>query len=65
MTELFRHKAASLLSASGMPLEEIADLLGHNSTRMLEAHYRHQVRPSVGAHVAVMDKLFGVTDRNG
>jgi integrase len=59
MTELARHSAASLMSAAGMPLEVIADVLGHSSTRMLEAHYRHQVRPSIGAHVAVMDGLFG------
>ena len=38
-----RHSAASLLSASGVPLEVIADILGHASTRMLEQHYRHQV----------------------
>jgi integrase len=63
MTELSRHSAASLLSDAGVPLEVIADQLGHNSTRMLEAHYRHQVRPSVSAHVAVMDKLFGITNR--
>ena len=46
-----RHSAASLLSAAGVPLEEIADVLGHTSTRMLEQHYRHQVKPSIDAHV--------------
>lgn len=59
MTELSRHSAASLMSAAGVPLEEIADTLGHSSTRMLEQHYRHQLRPSLNAHVAVMEKLFG------
>lgn len=59
MTELARHSAASLMSDRGIPLEVIADTLGHSSTRMLEKHYRHQVRPSLGAHVAVMDDLFG------
>ena len=54
-----RHSAASLLSASGVPLEVIADVLGHASTRMLEQHYRHQVRPSIDAHVSVMEGLFG------
>jgi integrase len=58
MTELARHSAASLMSAAGVPLEVIADTLGHTSTRMLEAHYRHQVKPSLSAHVAVMDSLF-------
>jgi integrase len=59
MTELARHSAASLLSAAGVPLEDIADTLGHSSTRMLEKHYRHQLRPSLDAHVAVMNDLFG------
>ncbi len=59
ITELSRHSAASLMSAAGVPLEVIADVLGHSSTRMLEKHYRHQVKPSIDAHVAVMDGLFG------
>jgi integrase len=54
-----RHSAASLLSDAGVPLEVIADVLGHASTRMLERHYRHQVRPSLDAHVAPMTELFG------
>ena len=54
-----RHSAASLLSAAGVPLEEIADVLGHASTRMLEQHYRHQVKPSIDAHVGAMESLFG------
>ncbi len=43
----------------GMSLEQIADVLGHTSTRMLERHCSHEIRPSIGAHVAVMDDLFG------
>jgi integrase len=54
-----RHSAASLLSAAGVPLEVIADVLGHASTRMLEHHYRHQVKPSIDGHVAVMEQMFG------
>ena len=54
-----RHTAASLLSAEGVPLEYIADLLGHTNTRMLESNYRHSVQPSIGAAVAAMDKLIG------
>ena len=64
MTELSRHSAASLLSDKGVPLEQIADQLGHTTTRMLEQHYRHQVRPSVSASVAVMEELFGVGDQS-
>ena len=27
--------------------------------RMLEQHYRHQVKPSIDAHVGAMESLFG------
>ena len=59
--ELGRHSAASLLYDAGMSLDAIADLLGHASTRMLEAHYRHRVRASFSAHVAPMEALFADT----
>jgi integrase len=54
-----RHSAASLLSAAGVPLEVIADVLEHALNRMLEQHYRHQVKPSIDGHVAVMEQIFG------
>lgn len=56
--ELGRHSAASLLYDAGMHLDQIADLLGHTSTRMLESHYRHRVRASFGAHVAHVEAIF-------
>jgi hypothetical protein len=42
-----RHSAASLLCAAGVPLEEIADVLGHASTRVTSATYRHRTTPTV------------------
>ena len=42
-----RHSAASLLSDAGVPIEVLADLLGHSSTQMLEQVYRHPVRKVV------------------
>ena len=54
-----RHSAASILSDAGVPLEQIADVLGHATTRMLEQTYRHRVRPSVTAAVEAMDELLG------
>jgi integrase len=42
-----RHSCASLLSDEGVPLELIADLLGHASTDMLDRTYRHRLRPVV------------------
>jgi integrase len=42
-----RHTATSLLSASGVAPELLADLLGHKDTRMVHHHYRHPVTPSI------------------
>ncbi len=56
--ELARHSAASLLYDASVPLDVIADLLGHASTRMLEQHYRHRIRKSINAHVAPMELMF-------
>jgi len=52
-----RHSAASLLSAAGVPLEEVADVLGHASTRVTSAVYRHRTTPTVEAAAAAMDHL--------
>ena len=54
-----RHSAASLLCAAGVPLEHVADILGHTNTRMLEQTYRHAIQPSITAAVIPMDQLFG------
>ena len=39
-----RHSCASLLADMGVMHEQIADLLGHSSTEMLEQTYRHRLR---------------------
>ncbi len=56
-----RHSFVSLLSDSGVPLEEISRLVGHSSTSVTELVYRHQIRPVVQSGAVVMDKIF--TDR--
>jgi integrase len=53
-----RHTGASIMLDQGMTLEQVAKVLGHNSTRMLERHYRHRIRPVVEDHVAVMARAF-------
>jgi integrase len=57
-----RHSAASAMSDAGVPLEQIADQLGHTSTRMLDQTYRHRVRPAVTASVDVMDALLAADE---
>ncbi|HAY69648.1 MAG TPA: hypothetical protein DCY82_15430 [Acidimicrobiaceae bacterium] len=54
-----RHSAASLLSAAGVPLEQIADVLGHSGTRMVQTVYRQPVTSTVSAAAAPMGEMFG------
>jgi integrase len=53
-----RHSAASLLSAAGVPLEEVADVLGHSSTRVTSQTYRHRTTPTIEAAADAMDRIF-------
>ena len=54
-----RHSAASILSERGVPLEQIADLLGHVDVTTLARVYRHRPRRAIDAAVGTMDDLFG------
>jgi integrase len=61
-----RHSAVSLLSAAGVAEEEIADVVGHVTTRMTHQVYRHQVTPTIDAGKDAMEGLFGrKLDSNG
>jgi len=54
-----RHSAASLLSHSGVPIEEVADVLGHTNPRTTAQIYRHRITASIGSAAAPMENLFG------
>jgi integrase len=55
-----RHTTVSLLSDAGVSLEEIADIVGHSTTRMTGDTYRHPVRATAGGRGRqVMEELFG------
>lgn len=54
-----RHSFVSLLSDSGVPIEEISRLVGHSGTSVTELVYRHQIRPVIQTGAVVMDQLFG------
>jgi integrase len=60
-----RHTFVSLLSDSGVPIEQIADAVGHSSTRTTEVVYRHQLRPVTRTAAIALGPLFesrGQTD---
>ena len=48
----------SLMSDSGMPVEEISRLVGHTSSRTTEVVYRRELRPVITTGAEVMDKIF-------
>lgn len=54
-----RHSAASILSAVDVPLEQVADVLGHRDVRTTSNVYRHRVTESITAAAAPMQDLFG------
>ena len=53
-----RHSFVSLLSSSGMPIEDIAHLVGHANTRVTELVYRKELRPVLTRGAVAMDALF-------
>jgi integrase len=55
-----RHTFVSIMSDSGVPVEEITDLVGHvGGSKVTETVYRHQLRPVMREGAEVMDKVFG------
>ncbi|MEU8347889.1 site-specific integrase, partial [Spirillospora sp. NPDC048832] len=54
-----RHSFVSIMSDSGVPLETIADLVGHAGTAVTEKVYRHQLRPVITRGAGAMNTVFG------
>jgi len=53
-----RHSFVSLMSDAGVPIENIARLVGHTGTTTTDSVYREQIRPVVIGGAGVMDSLF-------
>jgi integrase len=53
-----RHTFVSLMSGSGVPVEEIARLADRTSSRTTEIVYRHQLRPIMEQGAPTLDHLF-------
>lgn len=53
-----RTSFVSLLSETGMAIEEISHLVGHSSTVVTETVYRHELRPVIRSGAHMMDRLF-------
>ncbi len=56
-----RHTFVSVLSDSGVDIEQIADAVGHINSTVTKTTYRHQIADKVTAAATVMDAVFGET----
>jgi len=56
-----RDTFVSLMSETGVPVEEIARLAGHTNSRTTELVYRHQLKPIMENGAEVLDHLFTST----
>jgi integrase len=54
-----RHSAASFMLSKGVPLEVVADILGHSSIRITKDTYGHLTTERLRVGAAAMDSLFG------
>ena len=55
-----RHTFVSLMSADGVPIEEIARMAGHNRTATTELVHRHELRPVIITGAEVMDRILNL-----
>jgi integrase len=53
-----RHTFVSIMSAGGVPAEEIARLTGHQKTSTTEVVYRRELRPVIATGAEIMDRIF-------
>jgi integrase len=53
-----RTSFVSMMSYQGVPVEEIARLAGHASSRTTEVIYRRELRPVIATGAEVMDQIF-------
>jgi integrase len=60
-----RTSFVSMMSYQGVPVEEIARLAGHASSRTTEVIYRRELRPVITTGAEVMDQIFRSKQRQG
>jgi integrase len=51
----------SIMSEQGVPVDEIAHLVGHSTKLTTETVYRKELRPVISAGAEVMDAVFKVS----
>lgn len=53
-----RHTFVSIMSEQGVPVEEIAHLVGHSTSSTTETVYRMELRPVISTGAEIMDNVF-------
>ncbi|MEV5888395.1 tyrosine-type recombinase/integrase [Nonomuraea fuscirosea] len=53
------HSFVSIMSDQGVPIETIADLVGHAGTSVTETVYRHHLKPVITKGAHTMNTVFG------
>jgi integrase len=53
-----RHSFVSIMSDNGVPIEQIADLVGHRTTIVTQKVYRHQLKPVISTGATAMNSIF-------
>jgi integrase len=56
-----RHTFVSIMSQQGVPVEEIAHLVGHSTTSTTETVYRMELRPVISTGAEIMDNVFKIS----
>jgi integrase len=59
-----RHTFVSVLSDSGVDIEQIADAVGHVNSTVTKTVYRHQIADEITSAATVMDSIFGEASRS-
>ncbi|WP_030454029.1 site-specific integrase [Herbidospora cretacea] len=59
-----RHSFVSIMSAHGVRIETIADLVGHAGTRVTESVYRLQLSPEITQGAEAMNEIFGAQGKS-
>jgi integrase len=60
-----RTSFVSMMSYRGVPVEEIARLAGHASSRTTEVIYRRELRPVITTGAEIMDQIFQPKQQRG
>jgi integrase len=56
----FRHSCASILLAQGIPVRDVAEILGHSDVRLTLSTYAHVIEASRDRASGVMDRVLQV-----